>query len=148
MPLNDSSSAFHFRECLADALHGQLDFVRRSDIDQKHIVLAVLYQLAQPRLELGAAPPREAALENGKLQPLAISMHGLEHAPPPFRFGNIVSDDKQEFVNLAYSTRQKMRVTRQLAQQEAGEQPRLHKQHAAHALTGREPGTSAVVGRG
>src|SRR5579885_2352495 len=107
MPLNDSSAAFHFRECLADALHGQLDFVRRPDIDQKHTVLAVLDQLAQPRLKLGAAPPREPALENGKLQPLAVSMHGLEHASPAFRIRNIVGDDKQAFVHLAYSTRQK-----------------------------------------
>src|SRR5579885_863264 len=120
IPLNDSSPAFHFRECLADALDSQLDFIRWPDINQEHVVLAVLYQLAQPRLELGAAPPREPALDNGKLQPLAIAVHGLEHAPPALRVGNVVGDDKQAFVrHRACSARQKMRVAGQLAQQEA-----------------------------
>src|SRR5208283_3647670 len=62
------------------------------DIDQKHMVLAIFHQLTQSRLELGAAPARQPALENGKLNPLAIAMHGFEHPSPAPLVGNVVGD--------------------------------------------------------
>jgi len=96
--LYDSGSAFHFRERFTDALHGQLDFVRRSDIDQEDVVLTILYQFTQSRLELGAAAARETALENGKLYPLAIPMHGFEHAPPALLVGDVIGHDEEAFV--------------------------------------------------
>jgi hypothetical protein len=36
----------------------EFDLVRRPDVDQEDVVLAVLHQFPQSRLELGAAPPR------------------------------------------------------------------------------------------
>jgi hypothetical protein len=60
--LYDGSSAFHFREGFADALHGQLDLVRGSDVDQQNVVLPILHQLTQSRLELGATPLRKTTL--------------------------------------------------------------------------------------
>src|SRR5579883_1425527 len=96
--LYNRGPALDFRERLTDALHGELDFIRRPDIDEQDMILAILHQLAQPRFELCAPPPREAALEHGKLEPLAIAVHCLEHAPPPLLVGDVVGDDKQALV--------------------------------------------------
>ena len=54
--LYDCSAAFHFRECFADALDREFDFIGWSDIDQEDMVLAILDQLTQPRFKLGATP--------------------------------------------------------------------------------------------
>src|SRR5579875_1785812 len=118
--LYNRGPALDFRERLTDALHGELDFIRRPDIDEQDMILAILHQLAQPRFELCAPPPREAALEHGKLEPLAIAVHCLEHAPPPLLVGDVVGDDKQALVrHRACSARQIMRIARQLPQEEA-----------------------------
>jgi hypothetical protein len=87
-----------FRECFADAFHGELDPVRRSDIDQEHVIFSVLHQFAQARLQFCAPPSRQPALENRKLKPLAVVVHGFENAAPTPLIGNVVSDDEQAVV--------------------------------------------------
>ena len=69
----------------------------------------------------------------------AIALHGFEYAPPAPLIGDVVGYEVKPFIahvaglNGLFSTRQVMRVARQLTQQEPRQQPGLHQQHPAHA---------------
>src|SRR5579885_383543 len=96
--LYHGGAALHLREGLADALDREVDPVRRPDVDEEDMVLPGLHQLAQPRLQLGPPPPREPALEDGELDPLAIAVHRLEHAPPAPAVADVIGHDEQALV--------------------------------------------------
>lgn len=62
------------------------------------MILPILHKLTQSRFKLGAAALREAALENGKLNPFPIPVHDLEHAPSALRVGNVIRYNEEAFV--------------------------------------------------
>src|SRR6202040_429987 len=96
--LYDGGLPLNFRERLTDALRRQLDLVRRTNIDQEDVIFAVLHQFTQSRLQLGTTPARKTALENGKLNPVAISVHCFENTAPAPLIGDVIGDNEQAFV--------------------------------------------------
>src|SRR5579871_1913998 len=126
-PLYHDGTPLHFLERLADTLHRQLGFVRWTNINQENMILPIFHQFAQSGLQFGASATREAALEDRKLQPIAESMHRLEHAAPAALICDIIGDNEKTFlIHARASSRQIMRVAWQFPEQKARQQPRLH----------------------
>src|SRR5579863_2849301 len=97
-PSYHSRLPLHLRKAFANAFDRQMNLVGRPDVDKKDVVFSIFHQFAQPRLHFGAAAAGQPALKDGKLQPFAISVHGLEHAPPTPLIANIIGDNVKPLV--------------------------------------------------
>ena len=47
----------------------------------------------EPRNQIGLPAAAQAALKDGELDPLTVSLHQLEHPPPPLGVADVVDDD-------------------------------------------------------
>ena len=73
----------------------------RPEIEDHHVVLGMVDDLAERQFELDAPAPAEAALEHRQLHPLAIPIHQPEHTAPAARIADVVGDDVEVLVGAA-----------------------------------------------
>ena len=77
----------------------KLDLVRRSEIENEHVVVAIVDQFVEPACHLGAPAAVKPTLEHRKLQPTAVAVHQFEHAASAPVIGNIIGDDIEPFLD-------------------------------------------------
>ena len=80
-------------ELLAETDDARLDAVRDADVDQHDMILRMIDHPVEARNQVRVSAAAQAALEDRKLHPLAVSLHQLEDAAPPLGVADVVDDD-------------------------------------------------------
>src|ERR1700731_4927992 len=83
----------HRLEGLPQTFNLGIDFIRRSEIKNEHMVVPAVDRLLKPACQLRAPLRAEPALENGELQPTSITLHQLEHTTPTPVVADVIGDD-------------------------------------------------------
>lgn len=91
--LHDDGFPPHGLKRLAQADDAWFSAFGDADVDEDDMVVPMIDQSVQACNQFRVATPAQPALEYGKLHPLAVALHLLEHATPPFGVGDVVDDD-------------------------------------------------------
>ena len=84
---DDHRLAAHRAELLPQTHEARLHAIGGADVDQHDVVLRMIDHPVEPRNQIGLPAAAQAALKDGELDPLAVSLHQLEHPPPPLGVG-------------------------------------------------------------
>src|SRR5690625_4895948 len=144
--LHHHGVTFHRRErALPEAGYFGADAVRRSKVHNDDMIVGVVDDLIERRRHFRVAPCRESALENRKLQPLAVAFHELEYGAPSLRVANVVGDDVQVLAVAHDSPRGEIRVAGDFSAEKTPEQARLQLKQASVAQPVAEGGMGDLL---
>ena len=90
---HDDGFPAHGLELLAEADDARGHAVGGADVDEHDVVLGMIDHSVEARNQIGVAAAAETALEDGELDPFAVSLHQLEDAAPPSGVADVVDDD-------------------------------------------------------
>src|SRR5581483_2766729 len=150
-PPPDAHASYHDRrprhrgKALAQALHTRVDLVGGPQVENQHVVVAAVDRLLEAARHLGAAAGREPALEHGELQPAAVTLHQLEHAPPAPVVRDVVGDDVEALFHHGRLPYEVVRIVVDLAAEMAREQACLHLEQAPHGHAIAEHGVGDLL---
>ncbi len=94
IPLNNDARRVHHRVGLSKGCDDTIAAgAGRSKIDKQHLILVVIDDLRQFRLQFHQIAPRQMTFEYGQLKMIAPAAHVFENIPEPFGIANVVTND-------------------------------------------------------